>query len=307
MQEGVEKSRKLGNESIVTIACCQFEPKVGYLKENREKSVEVIRKAVRQGANFVVLPELANSGYVFNDKKEANELSEGVPDGESIKVWAKLAKEHNIYIVAGYNEREKGNLYNSSVLIGPNGYLGTHRKIHLWFEEKLWFEPGDLGIQVFETPIGRIGMHICYDQWFCEVSRIQSLQGADLVAVSTNWVPINETEDPKGLEKSGGRPMANYITMVNAHMNTIWIAAADRIGVERGQPFLGRSIVVNPLGLPVVGPASAIKEEILIARDCNLLESRTKKNWNALNVMPRDRRIDVYDVMLGYKGKPFAF
>lgn len=306
MKEKIKENRVLGQESIATIACCQYEPKVGYFRENLDKSVEVIEKAVTEGANFVVLPELANSGYVFNDKNEARELSEEVPGGKSITTWSKLAKDHNIYIAAGYNEKEEERLFNSSVLIGPSGYIGTHRKIHLWYEEKLWFEPGNLGIQVFETLIGRIGMHICYDQWFCEVSRIQALQGADLIAVSTNWVPINETEDPEDLEKSGRQAMADYITMVAAHTNTVWIAAADRIGLERGQPFLGRSIIVNQTGSPVAGPGSATKEEILIARDCNLLESR-KKNWNTYNVMARDRRTDVYHEMLGYTAKPFSF
>jgi N-carbamoylputrescine amidase len=301
MPKQIEADRVRGRESIVTIACCQCEPKVGYPQQNLDKTVDLIEQAVKQGSNFIILPELANSGYVFNDIQEARELSEEVPSGKSFQAWSKLASDNDIYIVAGYNERDGGHLFNSSVFIGPDGHIGTHRKAHLWYEEKLWFEPGNLGLQVFETPIGKIGMHISYDQWFCEVSRIQAMQGADLIAVSTNWVPLNETEDPANLENSDAAPMANAVTIVNAHINKVWVAASDRIGVERGQPFLGRSIIVGPIGLTVAGPASAINEEILIARDCNLLESRARKNINEYNVLHADRRTELYDALLGYE------
>jgi len=301
MTNTVETDRIRGRESIVTIACCQCEPKVGHPRQNLDKSVNLIEQAVKEGANFIILPELSNSGYVFNDIQEARELSEEIPSGKSFQTWSKLARDNDIYIVAGYNERDGKHLFNSSVLIGPYGHIGTHRKVHLWYEEKLWFEPGNLGLKVFETPIGKIGMHICYDQWFCEVSRIQAMQGADLIAVSTNWVPLNETEDPAKLEDSGAAPMANAVTIVNAHINKVWVAASDRVGEERGQPFLGRSIIVGPIGLTVAGPASAVNEEILIARDCNLLESRARKNINDYNVLHGDRRTDLYDALLGYE------
>jgi len=293
-------------ESIVTIACCQYKPELGRITKNRELSVAVIQKAVGQGANFIVLPELANSGYAFGSRKEAFELSETIPEGKTIQTWIRLAKDHQAYIVSGCNERSDGKLYNSAVFLGPEGFIGHYRKLHLFYEEKCWFEPGNLGIPVFESLIGRIGIHICFDQWFCEIPRLQALQGADLLAVPTNWVPLNDEEAPDQLEKSGKPIMANYLTMVNSHINTVWSAAADRIGTERHCAFIGRSLIVDPTGQVVSGPASAVSEEIVMARECNLMRAR-EKNWNDLNVMGRDRRTDVYDTMLGYPKNQFYF
>ena len=149
-------------QSSVTIACVQFEPNVGELEANRWEMCRLIEEAAERGSDFVVLPELANSGYVFESRQEARSLVEPIPDGETAQEWIDLAAVHDIYIVGGYAEQDGVDLYNSAVLVGPDGYIGTHRKLHLWNEEKLWFEPGD-EIEVFNTEIGRIGMQICYD------------------------------------------------------------------------------------------------------------------------------------------------
>lgn len=284
-------------QSSVTIACVQFEPQVGELEANRQETCRLIEEAAESGGDFVVLPELANSGYVFESRSEARSLAEPIPEGETAQQWIELAATHDIYIVGGYAEHDGVDLYNSAVLIGPDGYIGTHRKLHLWNEEKLWFEPGD-EIEVFNTEIGRIGMQICYDQWFPELSRIQAAKGADLIAEPTNWVPINEHERT-GLEEDEFA-RANYLAISNAHVNTVWFACADRVGTERGQPFLGRSLIVDPTGTTVAGPASQSDDEILIAEECDLMDARTEKVWNDLNVIPRDRRTDLYDDLLGY-------
>lgn len=294
----VPQERRPGKESLVTIACAQFEPRVGELEENRDKSCGLIEEAVNDGSDFIVLPELANSGYVFNSRQEARSLSEELPDGETAQKWAELAIEHEAYIVGGYSEQANDRLYNSSILVGPEGYIGTHRKVHLWNEEKLWFEPGN-DIEVFTTDIGRIGMQICYDQWFPELTRIQAAKGADIIAEPTNWVPINEYEQ-SGQLAVDELAQANRLAVTNAHVNTVWFACADRIGIERDQPFLGRSLIVDPAGNPVAGPASQDQEELLVVEDCNLMDARTEKVWNDLNVIPRDRRTDLYDELLGY-------
>ena len=182
-----DKHRK---ESIVKIACCQMEPIVGNKSDNLKKSIQMIEEAASNGANLIVLPELCNSGYVFETREEAFKLSEEIPSGDSCKSWSKICKKLGVHIVAGINERAGDLLYNSSVVLGPNDYVGTFRKVHLWNEENLFFEPGDLGFPVFKTPIGRISCHICYDSWFPESYRLAALQGADIVCVSTNWVPI---------------------------------------------------------------------------------------------------------------------
>jgi predicted amidohydrolase len=288
--------RKGRHEAELRVACIQMEPVVGEKDRNLARGLEKIEAAAGQGARLIVLPELANSGYVFETRDEAFALAEEIPAGPSCAAWAEAAARHGAWIVAGIAEREGDRLYNSAVLIGPQGHVGTFRKVHLWNEENLFFEPGDLGFPVFRTPIGRIGMAICYDSWFPEAYRLCALQGADIVCVPTNWVPI-PGQDPQR------EAMANILCMAAAHSNSIFVAAADRVGTERGQPFIGQSLVVSYTGWPVAGPASATEEEILCA-DVNLADARRKRNWNEYNQPLRDRRSDVYGEMLGSHAPP---
>src|ERR1700730_10711035 len=130
-----------GAQSEITIACIQMEPVVGAKQANLANSLKRIEQAAAEGARLIVLPELANSGYVFRDRDEAFALAEEVPAGETTAAWIEAARRHNIYIVAGIAERSGGALYNSAVVIGPSGYVGTFRKVHLWAAENLFFEP----------------------------------------------------------------------------------------------------------------------------------------------------------------------
>ena len=278
-------------ESVVRVACIQTEPIVGEKDRNVSRSLEMIAEAADNGAKLLVLPELCNSGYVFNSRDEAFALSEPIPEGPTTKAWMEIAKARDLYIVAGITEREGDSLYNSSVVVGPSGYIGTFRKVHLWNEENLFFERGNLGFPVFSTPIGRIGTFICYDGWFPESYRLCALQGADIICIPTNWVPI-PGQDPKR------EAMANILVMGSAHSNSVFVAAADRVGTERGQPFVGQSLIASYTGWPVAGPASAKDEEIIYA-DVNLADARRKRNWNEYNQVLRDRRSDVYGEMLG--------
>lgn len=283
-------------ESAIRVACLQMEPKVGDLQANIAESVARIDAAAMQGARLLVLPELCNSGYVFETRAEAFSLAEEIPHGPASRAWIEAARRHGCWIVAGIAERVGQKLFNSAVLIGPDGHVGTFRKMHLWAAENLFFEPGDLGFPVYATPIGRIGMLICYDGWFPEAYRLCALQGADIVCVPTNWVPIpGQAPDQPA--------MANVLAMAAAHSNSIFIAAADRVGTERGQPFLGRSLIVSYTGWPVAGPASDTAPETIVA-DLNLSEARRKRNWNDFNQILRDRRTDCYDAMLGSGVKP---
>ena len=278
-------------ESKVRIACLQMEPHVGEKDRNVAHSLEMIDKAAEAGANLVVLPELANSGYVFNTRAEAHELAEEIPGGPTCEAWSEAAARHNMHIVAGIAESDHRALYNAAVVIGPEGVIGTYRKNHLWATENLYFEPGNLGVPVFHTEIGRIAAAVCYDIWFPEVFRMAALQGADILCVPTNWVPM--PEQPEKLPK-----MSNILAMAGAHTSSMFVAAADRVGTERGQPFIGNSLVVNYTGWPLAGPASEDREEMLIA-DANLSDARRKRNWNDFNQVLRDRRIDLYAEDLG--------
>jgi len=278
-------------ESPITVACIQMEPKIGEKKANVAHSLDKIAEAAGKGARLIVLPELCNSGYVFASRHEAFTLAEPVPNGPTSEVWLEAARRHGAVIVAGICERAGDALYNSAAIVGPDGFIGTYRKVHLWGAENLFFEPGDLGVPVWKTEFGRMAVAICYDGWFPETYRLAALQGADIVCVPTNWVPIPG-------QAEGREAMANILAMAAAHSNSIYIACADRVGTERGQPFEGQSLIVGHTGWPVAGPASRDKEEILTA-DVALGEARRARNWNAFNQVLRDRRSDLYDEMLG--------
>ena len=279
----------------LTVACVQMQPSFGDVGLNVKHSLQLIDKAVEKGANLVVLPELCNTGYMFASREEAFAIAEEIPAGPTVAAWIACAARHRLHLVAGICERAGASLYNSAVVIGPDGFIGTFRKVHLWNEEVLYFEPGDLGFPVFQTPIGRIGVAICYDGWFPETFRLCALQGADIVCVPTNWVPIPG-------QAEGRQAMANILAMGAAHSNSMFIACADRVGTERGQPFEGQSLIISYTGWPVAGPASRDSEEIVLA-EVNLSEARRMRNWNAFNQVLRDRRTDVYDEMLGSSAK----
>ena len=189
-------------------------------------------------------------------------------------------------------------LFNTAVLIGPQGFIGKYRKAHLWNLEKLWFTPGNTGFPVFDTPIGRIGMLICWDIWFPEVPRILSQQGADIICSLNNWVWT-----PAPVFDDTGKCMASYLTMTAAHVNNVFIAAANRIGEERDARYLGCSLIAGTNGWPLGKVASTDRQEILYA-DIDLSSARSAPIWNNLNDLQRDRRVDLYDQTLGYIQHP---
>lgn len=286
--------------SPVRVAVVQFDPQVGvaHREDNLLRSLALAQEAVNGGANLIVLPELSSSGYFFSTRQDAFEHSEPVPDGKSVQAWTDFAQRNGIYLVAGMAERDGMRLFNTGVLVGPEGFIGKYRKAHLWNLEKLWFTPGDLGFPVFETPIGRIGLLICWDIWFPEVPRILAQQGADIICSLNNWVWT-----PPPLFDGAGKCMASYLTMTAAHVNNVFIAAASRIGEERGARYLGCSLIAGTNGWPIGEVASADQLEILYA-DIDLTSSRSAAIWNNLNDLHRDRRTDLYDQMLGYTQHP---
>lgn len=283
-------------EAALKVASIQMEPVFGKTAENVDRSIALLEAAAEKGVKLAVLPELCNTGYVFESRAELRALAEEIPAGPSTEAWTEAARRLDMHIVAGITERDGEVFYNSAVIVGPSGYVGRYRKVHLWGEEALYFTPGNLGFPVFDTPVGRIGCQICYDCWFPESFRLAALQGAELMCVPTNWVPI-PGQDPKR------EAMANILVMAAAHSNSLFIVAADRVGVERGQPFIGQSLIVSHTGWPAAGPASYDREEVIVA-ELNLADARRKRNWNDFNQVLRDRRTDVYDRMLGTGYKP---
>ncbi len=283
-------------ESTLRVACIQMEPQVGRKADNLARSLQCIAEAAAAGARLVVLPELCNTGYVFQSRAEAVEAAEPLADGPSCRAWMSAAASHGVVIVAGIAERVGERLYNSAAVLGPTGHLGTYRKNHLWDAENLFFEPGDLGVPVFEIEGGRFACAICYDMWFSEIYRMAAIGGADLLCVPTNWVPMRA--QPANLPV-----MANLLAMGGAHTNALFVATADRVGIERGQPFLGNSLIVGPDGWPLAGPASFDAEEILLA-DLELSEARRRRTVNSFNHVLHGRRPQLYAALLNTLPEP---
>jgi len=283
--------------SAVRVAVLQFDPQCGaqHCAGNLARGLVLAEQAVAGGANLLVLPELANTGYSYRNRQEAFELAESVPDGPSVRRWMEFARRHGVYLAAGLAERDGDQLYDTAVLVGPEGFVGKYRKAHLWNQEKLWFTAGNLGFPVFDTPIGRIGLMICWDVWFPEVPRLLAMQGADIICSLNNWVWT-----PPPLFDETGKCMASYLTIGAAHVNNVFIAAANRIGTDRGDRFLGCSLIAGTSGWPLTAVAGAESEEVLYA-DIDLVASRSALIWNNLNDLHRDRRGDLYDPMLGYQ------
>lgn len=268
------------------VACVQYEPVIGDVDGNLDRMEKHIRAAHAGGASVIVLPELADSGYVFNDKAELGRLAGAIPQGKSAMRFIAIARTLGVHIVSGLAERDDGTFYNSAILCGPEGYIGKFRKLHLWNREKLLFAPGDLGLPVFDTALGKIGIAICYDGWFPEIFRQMSLKGAELICIPTNWVPM------PGQDRSV-EPMANILHKAAAHSNVLYIACADRVGIERGQPFIGQSLIIGPTGRTIAGPAGYDTEQILSAT-VSPDELKTSRMLSELNDVIADRRPDVY-------------
>jgi N-carbamoylputrescine amidase len=272
------------------VAVAQFEPRVGDLEGNREKAVHWARRAAAEGADLVVLPELASSGYTFESEAEAAACAEDPDDGPTVAALVSVARETGLHVVCGIDERDGNCRHNSAVLLGPSGRLVTYRKLHLFHDEQSWFVPGS-SLPVVELPFGRVGMIICYDLWFPEAVRALALGGADIVAVPTNWVASFK----RTVYDDRGYCQGNYVAMAAAAQNGVVMACADRIGVERGLTFLGASIIVGADGWPVAGPAAADSEALLVA-DVALDSVAAARQRTPRNHLLGDRRPDAYTV-----------
>lgn len=280
----------------IKVAALQMEPSFGDKEWNIAESCRLIDIAAAEGAVLMVLPELCNTGYVFESKVEALSLAERVPGGPTTDAWIGKARQHQAYICAGITELAGTLLFNSVAVVGPEGYIGTYRKMHLWDRERLWFEPGNLGFPVFELPFGTIGCRICYDVWFPESTRILALQGADIICDSTNWV-----DSPPIQSKT--KPIAAVSASQMSLMNSVFSICADRVGSDRsgtelGTVFIGNSCIIDPQGDYVAGPTSADSLEVLIAA-IDLAKSRDKDRTPHNNTFG-DRRVDWYGNLLGY-------
>lgn len=270
----------------LTVATVQLEPEFGNVAANLDRALTHIAVAAHTGARLIVLPELTNTGYVFASREEAFALAEPISEGVTCSALIATARSLGVHIIVGLAERMGCQLFNTAAVIGPQGLIGLYRKVHLWGDENVVFEPGDLGFPVFHTPIGRLAAMICYDGWFPESYRSCALAGADIVCVPTNWFP-----SPQQIEDQP--PIATTLCMAGAHCNGVVVAAANRVGVERGQRFTGQSLIVDHTGWPLAGPGSPNREEILYA-ELDFEAGRRGRCWSPFNDPLRDRRPEAY-------------
>jgi predicted amidohydrolase len=218
-------------------------------------------------------------------------LSEEIPDGYTTRRLITLARAKRLFIVAGLPERKGTALFNSAILVGPEGFIDVYRKAHLFYEEKLWFSPGNSYLKVWDIGLARIGMMICFDWFFPEVARVLSLKGADIICHPANLV----------------LPHCPNAMVTRCLENRVYAITADRTGFEeRGGKerlaFIGTSQVVSPSG-EVLCRASQDKEEVKVL-DIDPREAR-KKAVNRHNDLLKDRRIDLYtELMNPHPSKP---
>ncbi len=274
--------------SGLRVGICQYAPQVGEPDRNRDLGSKWINSAADQGATLVVLPELASSGYTFESEEEAARCADSA-EGKTLNEWAAVCRRRSIYVVCGFAERVDDRRYNAAALLGPEGVLGVYRKAHLFNDEKSFFLPGDTGFPVFKLPFGRIGILICYDLWFPEAARVLTLRGAELLCVPTNWVANfrREAADERGWT------MGDYACVGLATQNQIFVAAADRIGEERGVKFVGCSCLVGPDGSMLAGPAP-VGEEALLVSPIDLDWARRARRRTPRNDTLADRRPELY-------------
>ena len=264
-------------EEEMKIGFLQLEPVLGDIQATIQRIDGLIRRC--EACDLVVLPELCNSGYNFRSHEQAWETSEEIKDSIFIEYLTSACKALHMHIVSGFNEREGDVLYNTAVLIGPHGFIGSYRKLHLFKNEKDHFRPGDKGLPVFTIGSYTIGMLICFDWIFPEVWRVMALKGADIICHPSNLVI-------PGLAQRG--------IPIHALINRVYVITANRIGIEGDLSFTGLSIIVNPKGETLV-QASPTGEEIGIA-DIDIGMARDKM-FTEKNDLFRDRRPEEYTLL----------
>ena len=223
----------------IRVAGVQMDPVLGDLSGNLARCLESLDTVADAGAQLVVFPEAALTGYVFGSLDEARPVAETVP-GPSTQVIAAACGRRGVHAVFGLLERDGDDYYNASALVGPEGFIGKYRKLHLpGIGVDRFVRPGNLAPQVHQTPLGRIGLSICYDLDFPEYVRVLALKGAQLIVTITNW--------PDDIEF-----VPDYVVQTRARENIVNHMAVNRAGTERGIRFIGRSKVVDPTGATLV-------------------------------------------------------
>jgi N-carbamoylputrescine amidase len=264
--------------------------------ENVAKAVAGIREAAGRGAQIVCLQELFRTPY-FCQREDHKyfDLAEPIP-GPTTETLGKIAKEHNVVVVASLFERRAAGVYhNTAAILDADGSInGLYRKMHIpddpLYYEKFYFAPGDLGFRTHHTKHGNVGTLVCWDQWYPEGARLTALGGADVLFYPTaiGWHPSEKAE-------FGAAQADAWRTIQRAHAiaNGIYVVAVNRVGLEKddndGIEFFGGSFVCDPFGV-ILAEASRTGDEVLVV-ECDRRHMETvRRHWPFL----RDRRIDAY-------------
>ena len=261
-------------------------------EDNKRRLAEKIRKVAAEGAELVVLQELHNGLYFCQDENvNTFDQAEPIP-GPSTEFYGQLAKECGVVIVTSLFERRATGLYhNTAVVLEKDGTMaGKYRKMHIpddpGYYEKFYFTPGDLGFQPIQTSVGRLGVLVCWDQWYPEAARLMALAGAELLVYPTaiGYDP-NDTAD----EQQRQRMAWQTVQRGHAVANGLPVVTVNRVGEEDGVPFWGTSFVAGPQGeLLYEAPADQEAETVV---DVDMQRSEQVRRWWPFL---RDRRIDVY-------------
>ncbi len=265
---------------MTRIACGQLDPVIGDVDGNTELIAATIGEAAAAGADVIVLPELATSGYMFADREEARAAALSTSDARFAK-WA--AAVGNSLAIFGFAELgDDGLLYNSAAVVDSGGVVAVYRKTHLWDREKLIFTPGAEHAPVLRTRHGAISVMVCYDLEFGEVTRRVAVDGAELIVAPVNWPLFPRPE--------GERPGEVITAMSTARTNRVAIAVCDRAGVERGQEWTAGTTIIDSDGWVVAEAGLGVG---MALADLDLALSRNKKLTEHVDLLA-DRRLDLY-------------
>ncbi len=259
------------------IGVYQNRPLFGQVEANVEQAV---RDLSSEKAYITVLPELFGTGYQFFSRQELEGLAEEIPGGKTCQAMMKLAQVTGMFLAFGIAERDGKFIYNSAVLLGPEGVVGTYRKTHLFFKEKRIFDPGDSGFQVFNLGDVKVGIMICFDWWFPESARTLALLGADIICHPANLV----------------LPQCQQAMVTRALENGVFMITANRVGTESRKgndtlAFTGESQVVDNAGNVVLKLGK--DETGAFFTEIDHIQARNKK-ITALNERFEDRRPEMY-------------
>ncbi len=272
--------------AMVQMACSSHQ------SENIEKAISKIEEAAKQGANIVCLQELFNAPYPCQSEDHARfDWAESIP-GPTSEAMSHAAKRLGVVVTGSIFERRAPGLYhNTAVVYDTDGHLtGFYRKMHIpddpLYYEKFYFTPGDTGFTIANTRYGKIGVGVCWDQWYPEAARLFALRGAEILLYPTaiGWLDVDKAAYGKSQHEA-------WETMMRSHAiaNGVFVGAANRVGQEDALEFWGASFVFDPAG-NLMQRASHDREETILV-ECNLHQIDTQRtHWPFL----RDRRIDAY-------------